>query len=190
MSNIVKISIVAIFLVFAGAAYRLLPDQTTDNSAINAHLVGEMASITVYEAPKPLPDYSIQIEDGTEIKMSDLKGRVLLINLWASWCAPCRAEMKDIAELQEILGGPDFEVVALNEDRGGLKKAKITLEEWGVEGLNLYADKSMKTGFSMAGGKLPTSYIVDKNGMMIAEYVGPLDWASTESLALFRKLMQ
>ena len=168
MSNIVKISIVAIFLVFAGAAYRLLPDQTTDNSAINAHLVGEMASITVYEAPKPLPDYSIQIEDGTEIKMSDLKGRVLLINLWASW----------------------FEVVALNEDRGGLKKAKITLEEWGVEGLNLYADKSMKTGFSMAGGKLPTSYIVDKNGMMIAEYVGPLDWASTESLALFRKLMQ
>ncbi len=185
MLNNMKPIVIIMVIVFAVAAYNVFGNQTMEKGVFQ----GEMAHLTIYETPIPLPDYIIQREDGTPIKISDLKGRVLLINLWASWCAPCRAEMKDIAELQEKLGGPKFEVVALNEDRGGLKKAEITLKEWGVEGLPLYADKTTKTAYDMAGGKLPTSYVVNKKGMIVAEYVGTLDWASEDAIALFQSLI-
>ncbi|WND03999.1 TlpA disulfide reductase family protein [Temperatibacter marinus] len=181
-----------ILIIILGAAYNLLGTSSNTSytkSEFEAFVSGEMKKLTFYEVPKPLPDHIIELEDGTPAKLSSLKGKVLFINLWASWCAPCKYEMHDVALLQQKLGGDRFEVVAINQDIGGLKRADRTLKEWKVNGLSLYADKRMNTATKMAEGKLPTSYVVDKTGMIIAEYIGPLDWASADALLLFTKLI-
>lgn len=186
-------SLLVIAIITFGAAYSVLLPSSNDSftkSDYKGLVSGEMSKLSFYPVPKPLPDHIIQLPDGSPAKLSSLKGKVLFINLWASWCAPCKYEMKDIAELQHKLGGTDFEVVAINQDIGGLKRADRTLKEWDVQGLTLYADKAMNTASKMAKGKLPTSYIVDKNGMMIAEFVGPLHWAGADAIKLFQGLMR
>lgn len=173
-------------------AYALLnqgSNQSYTKSELASMVTGDMKKLTFYDQPQPLPDFPIQIADGTVMPLSAMKGRVLFINLWASWCAPCRAEMHDIAVLQQQLGGDDFTVVAINQDIGGLKRADRTLKEWKVEGLDLYADKTMTTGTKMAGGRLPKSFIVDKHGRMLAEYSGVLKWDSAESIQLLQALI-
>lgn len=193
MTRSQTLMIVIIALVTFGAAYSLFSNSSNDSFKVSDYRVmvkGDMKRLTFYDQPKPLPDHIIQIADGSPVKLSSLKGKVLFINLWASWCAPCKVEMHDVAKLQKTLGGDTFEVVAINQDIGGLKRADRTLKEWKVDGLNLYADKNMTTASKMAQGKLPTSYLVDKNGMMVAEYVGPLDWASEDAIALIRAMTE
>lgn len=156
--------------------------------AIEPYLRGEMAKLTVPTTPQALSDHIIMSENGEPKKLSAMKGRVMLINLWAPWCAPCRAEMKELANLQHELGDANFEVIAINVDRGGIRQAEETLKEWGIEGLNLYAEPTMAIAFDLAEGKLPTSFVVDKAGTVRALFLGPLAWDKPEALALFEAL--
>lgn len=160
----------------------------SETSSIESYLVGEMAALTVPADKQMLSDHIIMSENGEPKKLSDMAGKVMLINLWAPWCAPCRAEMKELAHLQEQLGDDDFEVVAINVNRGGIFEAKDTLNEWGVEGLPLYAEPTMKIAFDLAEGALPTSFVVDKSGEVRALFLGPLAWDKPESVALFQAL--
>lgn len=182
----------AILIVLLGvAAYRLfLPSTTAEqaNASINSYLKGEMAKLSLPDTPMALTDHIIMREDGSPIKLSGMKGKAMLINLWASWCAPCRAEMKELANLQHEVGDDSFEVVAITVDRGGVLQAKETLAEWGVEGLALYAEPTMAIALELADGKLPTSYIVGKDGMVRAFYSGPLKWDEPEAVELFSAL--
>jgi thiol-disulfide isomerase/thioredoxin len=155
---------------------------------ITPYLTGEMAKLTVPAAPQVLSDHIIMSENGEPQKLSDMKGRAMLINLWAPWCAPCRAEMSELANLQHELGDADFEVIAINVDRGGIGQARATLEEWGIEGLGLYAEPTMAIAFDLAEGALPTSFVVDKAGNVRALFLGPLAWDKPEALAMFEAL--
>lgn len=150
---------------------------------------GNMSAVTIHESPEPIMDMPLILEDGTSIQLSSLQGKVLLVNLWASWCAPCQAEMAHLNEVQVKLGGDDFEVVAINNDLEGVEKARETLVEWSVPDLAVYADPKMKSGMEMAGGKLPTTFLVDRKGMVRATYLGPLDWASDEAYELYEALI-
>lgn len=135
-----------------------------------------------------LPEHEITFEDGSKAPLSTLKGKAMLVNIWATWCAPCRAEMKELANLQKELGDETFEVVAITVDRGGIPQARDTLEEWGVDGLALYAEPTMKIAFDLADGKLPTSYIIGRDGQVKALFLGPLKWDEPEAIALFSAL--
>ncbi len=179
----------ALFVLVLGvAAYRLLPGPATPDHGINSFLTGEMAKLSLPESIKPVSGHIIMREDGSPVALDEMKGKVLLVNLWAPWCAPCRAEMHELANLQRQLGDDQFEVVAVNVDRSSIGGARQTLKEWGVEGLALYAEPTMKIAFDLAEGKLPTSFIVDKAGDVRASYVGPLAWDKPEALALFSAL--
>ncbi|WP_417464298.1 TlpA disulfide reductase family protein [Kordiimonas sp.] len=170
------------------AAYRVFITPTTADAPINSYLKGEMAKLTLPETPMMLPSHEIIFADGSKAPLSSLKGKAMLINLWASWCAPCRAEMKELANLQHELGGDDFEVVAITVDRGGILQAEETLKEWGIEGLALYAEPTMKIAFDLADGALPTSYVVGRDGEVKALFLGPLKWDKPEAIELFRAL--
>lgn len=163
-------------------------DAPAGGGSIQPYLTGEMAALTVPETTQMLSDHIIMAETGEPKKLSAMKGKAMLINLWAPWCAPCRAEMKELAHVQKLLGDDTFEVVAINVDRGGIRQAEETLKEWGIEGLALYAEPTMSIAFDLAEGALPTSFVVDKSGEVRALYLGPLAWDKPEGIKLFEAL--
>ena len=151
---------------------------------------GEVAAVTVAKDPKPLPDLAFTGPDGTQRTLAGYKGRTVLVNLWATWCVPCRQEMPALDKLQAALGGPDFEVVAVNIDTRNLDRPKTWLKEAGVEKLAYYADPEAKVFQDLKRvGKavgMPTTLLVDPQGCELALLSGPAEWASEDALKLVR----
>lgn len=180
---------VLVLAAIAVAAYSLTrPSTTIDRKELGGLLKGPLATMTVIADPKLVTDHIVALEDGTPIKLSDMKGKAMLVNLWASYCVPCRVEMPELSHLQAEVGSENFEVVAINVDRGGHKMAAEIMEEWGVEGLAVYADPTAKIAFDLAEGALPMSLVVDREGLVRAYYLGALKWDAPESIAFFEAL--
>jgi thiol-disulfide isomerase/thioredoxin len=151
---------------------------------------GEVAAIAVAAEPLRLPDLGFRDLSGAERKLSDWHGRTVLLNLWATWCIPCRMEMPALDQLQGTLGDPHFEVVAVNIDTRDANKPHAWLQEVGVHRLAYYADPSAKAfqDLKLAGRAigLPTTVLVDPAGCEIGTAAGPAEWASEDSLTLMR----
>jgi thiol-disulfide isomerase/thioredoxin len=149
---------------------------------------GEVAAVTVAKAPTRLPDLAFRDAAGNVKTLADWRGRSLLLNLWATWCVPCREEMPALDALQGKLGGPAFEVVAVNIDTRDPAKPKAWLKEVGIERLAYYADNTAKVFQDLkAIGKafgMPTTLIVDPAGCEIAMLAGPAQWASDDAVKL------
>ena len=145
---------------------------------------GDMAAFVVRSKPLPLPDFGFDGPGGKGQSSADLKGKVVLLNIWATWCVPCREEMPQLNALQAELGGPDFEVVAINIDKGGAEKAKDFLKETGAKDLALYADPTGKLFATLKVVGMPTTLLLNPQGNEMGRLVGPADWASPEAKAL------
>jgi thiol-disulfide isomerase/thioredoxin len=151
---------------------------------------GEVAALTMATAPLRLPDLVFEDADGKPRKLSDWRGRTVLLNLWATWCVPCRKEMPALEGLQTKLGGPNFEVVAVNIDTRDPEKPKNFLKEANLTGLSYFSDQKAKVFQDLkAIGKalgMPTSVLVDGQGCEIATIAGPAEWDSNEALELIK----
>jgi len=121
---------------------------------------------------------------GKTIDMSNWKGRVALVNLWATWCGPCRAEMPHLAKLQELYGGDQFEVVALSVDLKGAEASAAFLKEIKADSLALYVDQTTKAMRNLGAIGLPLTVLVDRKGREIGRLLGPADWAGDEAKRL------
>jgi thiol-disulfide isomerase/thioredoxin len=150
---------------------------------------GEIAALALSSEPHPMPELSFTGADGKTVKLADFRGRDLLLNLWATWCVPCRQEMPALDRLQGKRGGPDFLVVAVNIDTARLDRPKAFLQEIGVKNLAFYADNTanvfqvLKQDGKVLG--LPTTILVGKDGCDIGTMAGPAQWDSPDALALF-----
>src|SRR5262249_9806920 len=155
---------------------------------------GEVAAVNVTDDARPVPPLTFKDAAGADKTLADWRGRVVLLNLWATWCVPCRKEMPALAALQEKLGGPGFEVVAVNIDTRNAEKPKAWLQTNGVTGLAYYSDASAKVFQELrAVGKaigMPTTLIVDGAGCELASLAGPAEWASDDALALVQAALQ
>jgi thiol-disulfide isomerase/thioredoxin len=155
---------------------------------------GEVAAFTVADGSQRLPDLAFRDASGTERKLADWRGRTVLLNLWATWCVPCRKEMPALDALEGKLGGPAFEVVAVNIDTRNADKPRVWLNEVGVGRLGYYADPSakifqdLKTMGRAAG--MPTTLLVDPAGCEIGTIFGPAEWASEDALKLVTAVLQ
>ncbi|MEZ5787782.1 MAG: TlpA disulfide reductase family protein [Xanthobacteraceae bacterium] len=151
---------------------------------------GEVAAVVVADAPRQLPALSFSDASGETKTLADWRGRTVLLNLWATWCVPCRKEMPALDALQRELGSERFEVVAVNIDTRDPTKPKAWLAETGVKALAYYADPSARIFQELkAIGKafgMPTTLLVDTNGCEIASLAGPAEWASPDALALVK----
>ena len=162
------------------------------SGAISAKLAplaqGEVAAIQVQEKPKPVPDLAFTTADGAARKLSDYRGRTVLLNLWATWCVPCRLEMPALNAMQAALGGQDFEVLAVNIDTRNPDKPKQFYTEMKIDRLAFYADPSAKVYQDLkAIGKafgMPTTLLIDKEGCEVAYLAGPAEWSSADALKL------
>jgi thiol-disulfide isomerase/thioredoxin len=149
---------------------------------------GEVAAVTPASNPARLPDVTFQLASGENKKLSDWRGRTVLLNLWATWCVPCRKEMPALDALQAKLGSPEFEVVAVNIDTRDAEKPKKWLKEAGITRLGYHADPTAKVFQDLkATGKafgMPTTLLVDPAGCEIASLAGPAEWASEDAIKL------
>jgi thiol-disulfide isomerase/thioredoxin len=154
---------------------------------------GEVAALTVAEKPFRVPELSFQGPDGRQQSLQDWRGRFVLLNLWATWCVPCRKEMPALDGLQAKLGGPDFEVVAVNIDTRDPEKPKNFLKDANLTRLGYFADPKAKVFQDLkAVGRalgMPTSVLVDRHGCEIATIAGPAEWASDDAVKLIRAAM-
>src|SRR5438105_15112146 len=149
---------------------------------------GEVAALTMATTPLRLPDLAFEDAEGKPRKLSEWRGKTVLVNLWATWCVPCRKEMPALDALEARLGGPDFEVVAVNIDTRDPDKPRAWLRNIGIGHLAYYADPNAKVFQDLkAVGKaigMPTTLIVDPNGCEIAALSGPAEWASADGVRL------
>jgi thiol-disulfide isomerase/thioredoxin len=149
---------------------------------------GEVAAVKVADEALKLPELTFRDASGQTKSLADWRGRTILLNLWATWCVPCRKEMPALDALQQKLGGPDFEVVTVNIDTRNLEKPKTWLREVGIEHLAYYSDASAKVFQELKSvGKaigMPTTLLVDPNGCELASLAGPAEWASDDGLKL------
>ena len=154
---------------------------------------GEVAAVTVATNPRRPPELVFQGANGERRTLADWRGRTVLLNLWATWCVPCRKEMPALDALQEKLGGADFEVLALNTDTRDLDKPKAWLKEVGINKLAYYADPTGKVfqDLKIAGKTLglPTTLLIDGNGCELGTIAGPAEWASDDAIKLIRAAM-
>jgi thiol-disulfide isomerase/thioredoxin len=149
---------------------------------------GEVAALTMATAPLRLPDLTFEDADGKPRKLSEWRGHTVLVNLWATWCVPCRKEMPALDRLQTKLGGKDFEVVAINIDTRDPEKPKNFLKEAQLTRLNYFSDGKAKVfqdlkSIGRALG-MPTSVLVDGQGCEIGTIAGPAEWDSEDAVKL------
>ncbi len=149
-------------------------------------LKGPMAVFELWPAPRPLPRDMVFESAAGPVRFADFRGRVLLVNLWATWCAPCIEELPTLDRLEAELGGDDFRVLPISLDRAPVGTAQAALETFGVSHLQTIADRKMAAMGGLGVTGLPTTLLVDREGREIGRYVGPADWSSPEAAALVR----
>lgn len=198
-------AVIAVVLIAGGIALYVTERGSGNNAAITASLgdkgqcsgdvakakavgaaaTGQVAAMSPADPPVPLSGLAFTGPDGKPTTLGAFKGKTVLLNVWATWCAPCRAEMPELDKLQAEKGNPDFQVVAVNVDTGSDEKPKKFFSETGVKSLKLYRDATLevfnhlkKQGLALG---LPVSLIVGKDGCLLAHMNGPAAWASEDA---------
>jgi thiol-disulfide isomerase/thioredoxin len=153
---------------------------------------GPPASLSPFvagKAPSAVPTVAFSDAHGNRISLSQLKGRYILLNLWATWCAPCVRELPALARLQGAAGSARFEVIAVDVGRGTASDARAFLDDHGAKGLATYVDANLALLRAFGAYGLPLTVLIDPSGREIARASGPAAWDSAESVAYFRALV-
>lgn len=187
---------VPVALACLALAWLVSPPAQADD--IKAYLTGELVELELLETPISLADLEITYPDGSQHLLEEKNGKVLLVNLWARWCVPCKDEMKDFAELQRDLGDDRFEVVALPMKKRSIKSVRKILAAWEAENLEPYGNDPQKLARVLYDEGLytetqisfvyPTTYVVSKSGEILAIREGFLHWDTPEARALISAL--
>jgi thiol-disulfide isomerase/thioredoxin len=141
------------------------------------------------DAPVPVPELRFTDDAGKPRSLADFRGKVVLLNIWATWCLPCRKEMPTLDRLQAALGGPDFEVVALSVNRNGVEVVKKFYAEIAIQHLAINIDTSGKAGFELATAGLPVTLLIDRHGQELGRLIGPAEWDAPDMVAFLKSII-
>lgn len=186
--------------VFAAILYGAM--ALTANTAVAGELTAEdrgvlaemrqndMQKLVILDEPRERIEAGFVDLYGNAVDIGDFAGKVVLVNFWATWCPPCRAEMPSIDALAGSLSGADFEVVAISTDRAGAEKAQGFFDEIGIEHLKLYHDRSRDMARLAGVLGLPVTLILDRQGREIARMHGDADWNGPDARALIQRIIE
>jgi len=172
------------FVSHAGQAFAADPQAQAEGRAL-----GSMQKFTPTNPPQPVPVLSFVGPDGSRVELADFKGKVVVLNLWATWCAPCVKEMPALDTLQSRLGGEDFEVVALSLDRGGRKVVEPFFERLNLKHLAMYLDPQSTAMGALKPRGLPTTLVIDRDGYEVGRLEGDAAWDSEEAERLLKRFI-
>jgi thiol-disulfide isomerase/thioredoxin len=142
-----------------------------------------------HASPRPVADVGFEDGNGRKRTLANFRGKVVLLNLWATWCGPCRKEMPTLDRLQSKLGSKDFEVVALSIDRGGQAVVKSFYDEINIQALALYVDATAQAQDKLGAVGIPTTLLLDREGREIGRVTGPAEWDSPEVIDVIRRYL-
>ena len=153
-------------------------------------LTGEMADFIYPISKRSAPDQRFQV-DGRDVSMRDFRGKTVLVNFWASWCAPCLKELPSLNALEGALGSDKFQVVAVAADPKGPKTARQYLDRLNIKNLTLFTDQKLQFASAVGGASvLPVSILYDPRGVELGRLVGEADWESVEAKRLVRNAVE
>jgi thiol-disulfide isomerase/thioredoxin len=135
------------------------------------------------QTPRPLPPLHFEDGVGTAMTLADFRGRVVLLNLWATWCAPCRTEMPALDRLQAKMAGPDFTVVPLSIDHRGRDAVERFYRDLGLASLGIYVDRSGEAAYALEVSGMPTTLLLDREGRELGRVIGAAPWDDAEMVA-------
>ncbi len=142
--------------------------------------------LSVFDRPRDVPEIRFKNAEERDLTLADFRGKAVLLNIWATWCVPCRKEMPALDRLQAQLGGDDFVVLPLSIDRTGLPAVRRFYEELGLQKLGIYIDASGAASRALAAPGVPTTLLIDRQGREIARKMGAAEWDGPEMVALIR----
>lgn len=170
-------------------AWYALPHAAADDGieAATATPVPDKFQWIPYPTSRPLANVAFQDGDGRRLTLADFKGKVVLLNVWATWCSPCRKEMPTLDRLQGKRGGKDFEVVALSIDRDGPDVVRKFFAETGIRNLALYIDRTMEAQSKLEIIGVPTTILIDRDGREVARHTGVAEWDRPEVIGTIER---
>jgi thiol-disulfide isomerase/thioredoxin len=168
----------------SGAAAQDSSAPSVGGSGETSFKLGEMAAFVMKKTPEALPDITFEDAAGKTVSLSSFKGKTILLNLWATWCGPCREEMPALNALQKELGSDKFEVVALSLDRAGYAASRKFLDELKANDVHLYADPTAKQGMALKLIGMPTTILINKDGLEVGRLAGEAKWNSPDAKKL------
>jgi thiol-disulfide isomerase/thioredoxin len=157
--------------------------------ALGASPAAARAVMAEHERPVPMLSPPITDGAGRSLTLADFRGRTLLLNIWATWCPPCRDEMPTLDRLQAQLGGAEFHVLALSIDKGGFDSVRAFYAEIGIAHLDLYLADQLRGMMAFGVVGLPTTLLVNPQGREVARKVGPAAWDSPAAISQIRRVI-
>jgi thiol-disulfide isomerase/thioredoxin len=161
-----------------------LPDATSSAPAANP------LELSVFDQPREVPEIHFIDAEERALTLADFRGKVVLLNIWATWCVPCRKEMPALDRLEGQLGGDDFVVLPLSIDRAGLPAVKRFYEELALQKLGIYVDSSGAASRALGAPGVPTTLLIDRNGREIARKMGAAEWDGPDMVALIQRQIE
>lgn len=143
----------------------------------------------LHDAPKPIASIAFEDDQGRPRSLTEFKGKIVLLNIWATWCGPCRREMPSLDRLQGLLGGADFEVIALSIDRAGLEAVRKFYADVGLRNLAIHIDSSGKATRELATVGVPATLLIDRGGRELGRLVGPAEWDEPDIVAFLKHII-
>ena len=146
-------------------------------------------NFTIHDVPEPNTAVRFEDDHGEPRSLAEFRGKIVLLNVWATWCAPCIKEIPALDHLAEALNGADFAVVAVSLDRKGIDAVRKVFAERDVKKLPIYIDSSTEALRTVRAIGLPTSLLIDREGREFGRVVGPAQWDDAATMAFFRHVV-
>ena len=156
---------------------------------LEALKAGQMEGLVVYSEPLPVPGFEFATAGGEPTSLEAWRGKVVVLNFWATWCPPCREEMPSLNNLQKTLGGKDFQVITLATGRNPPPKVDAFFEEAGLDALPKLYDEKQVGARALGALGLPVTLLLDREGREVARLIGGAEWDSPEALRIVEALI-
>ena len=186
MNKIHYVVLYTSFLLFANA----LSANETKFSDLNNQKFGDMKKMTIASNPTSAPKTIFFDDDGKELTLNDFKGRLTLVNFWATWCAPCRKEMPSLEVLSKQLSGDTFQVLTIATMRSSEEAVKKFFNDNNIIGLPKFRDPKGHLARASGVAALPLTMLLDRKGNEISRLIGDADWSQDETIEFIKKALE